>query len=88
MKTDRREFLQAVGAVGLAASVPAAIAQAGEAAKPARRKMIIRADDIGMSKVCNIGAFDAIEKGVVTAAAVMLADPGTEDALTRLKDFP
>ena len=88
MKTDRREFLQAVGAVGIAAAVPAAVAQAGEAAKPARRKMIIRADDIGMSKVCNIGAFDAIEKGVVTAAALMLADPGTEDALTRLKDFP
>ena len=91
MSTDRREFLQAMSAsavgLGLASAMPA-IAQSGEAAKPARRKMIIRADDIGMSKVCNIGTFDAIEKGVVTTAAIMLADPGTEDALERLKAFP
>ena len=51
-------------------------------------KMIIRADDIGMSKVCNIGAFEAIGNGVVTSADVMLDSPGTEDALERLKAFP
>ena len=50
--------------------------------------MIVRADDIGFTKVCNIGAFEAIENGVVTTAAVMLADPGTEDALERLKAYP
>ena len=76
----------AVG-LGLASAVPGALAQAGKAAVP-RRKMVIRADDIGMSKVCNIGTFAAIENGVVTAAAVMLADPGTEDALERLKAYP
>jgi len=52
------------------------------------RKMVVRADDIGMSKFCNFGAFEAIENGVVTAAAIMLADPGTEDALERLKAYP
>jgi predicted glycoside hydrolase/deacetylase ChbG (UPF0249 family) len=91
MKTNRREFMGAVGAtavgLGLASAMPAA-AQSDAAARPARRKMVIRADDIGMSKFCNFGTFDAIEHGVVTVAAVMLADPGTEDALERLKAYP
>ena len=50
--------------------------------------MVVRADDVGMSKVCNIGTFEAIENGVVTAADVMLDSPGTEDALERLKAYP
>ena len=32
--------------------------------------------------------FDAIEAGMITVAAVMLCDPGTEDALERLKAYP
>ena len=52
------------------------------------RKLIIRADDIGQSKVCNIGTFEAIENGVITSADVMLDSPGTEDALERLKAYP
>jgi predicted glycoside hydrolase/deacetylase ChbG (UPF0249 family) len=94
MKTNRRDFLQTMGAsavgLGLASAVPAAMAQAlnGSKAGITRRKMVVRADDIGMSKVCNIGTFEAIQNGVVTAAAVMLADPGTEDALERLKAYP
>jgi len=94
MGSNRREFLQVLGAgaasIGLATAVPAAAAQADNAAKPGatRRKMVVRADDIGLSKVCNIGTFEAIEHGVVTAAAVMLCDPGTEDALERLKAYP
>jgi predicted glycoside hydrolase/deacetylase ChbG (UPF0249 family) len=48
----------------------------------------MRADDIGMSKFCNIGSFEAIDNGVVTAAEVMLDCPGTEDALARLKAYP
>ena len=50
--------------------------------------MVVRADDIGMSKFCNIGSFESIENGVVTSADVMLDSPGTEDALERLKAFP
>lgn len=91
MKTNRRDFLQAVGAtaagLGIAAAMPSAVAQTA-AAGATRRKMVIRADDIGMSNVCNFGTFDAIENGVVTVAAVMLADPGTVDALERLKAYP
>jgi predicted glycoside hydrolase/deacetylase ChbG (UPF0249 family) len=92
MKTNRRDFLQTIGAstvgLGLASAVPAAMAQTVSGSKPMRRKMVIRADDIGLSKVCNIGTFEAIQNGVVTVAAVMLCDPGTEDALERLKAYP
>ena len=89
---DRRMVMRAmgVGVAGLAlASTPlAALAQSTAAAKPAARKFIVRADDIGHSIVCNIGTFEAIENGVVTAADVMLADPGTEDALERFRAYP
>ena len=51
-------------------------------------KMIIRADDVGYTNVCNIGAFETIEHGVVTSADVMLDTPGTVDALERLKALP
>ncbi len=52
------------------------------------KKMIIRADDVGFTNVCNIGTFDAIDYGMVTSADVMLDSPGTEDALERLKAYP
>ncbi len=51
-------------------------------------KMIIRADDIGFTPVCNIGTFEAIDHELVTSADVMLDSPGTEDALVRLKAYP
>lgn len=51
-------------------------------------KMIIRADDVGYSDVCNIGTFETIERGVVTSADIMLDSPGTDDALRRLKELP
>lgn len=52
------------------------------------RKMIIRADDVGFSEVCNIGTFETFEKGLSTAADTMLDCPGTEDALRRLREMP
>lgn len=52
------------------------------------KKMIIRADDVGFSPVNDIGAFEAIEHGVVTAADVMMDCPGTVGALTRLREMP
>jgi chitin disaccharide deacetylase len=51
-------------------------------------KMIIRADDVGYTNVTNLGTFEAIERGVVTSADVMLDTPGTQEALERLKEFP
>jgi len=52
------------------------------------KKMIVRADDVGYTHVFNLGTFEAIRKGVVTAADIMLESPGTEEALTLLKDMP
>lgn len=85
--TDRRAFLRAAGtgAIGLGLS---GLATSAIAAPVGMRKMVIRADDIGHSKVCNIGSFTAIDHGLVTAADVMLDSPGTEDALERLKAYP
>lgn len=51
-------------------------------------KMIIRADDVGYSHVNDIGAFETMDNGVVTAADVMLDSPGTEAALARLGRYP
>jgi len=88
MEANRREFMQAAGMAAAGLAIANAVPQAGAQTKVPHRKMVIRADDIGLSKVCNIGTFDAIEEGVVTTAAVMLCDPGTEDALERLKAYP
>jgi chitin disaccharide deacetylase len=94
METNRRDFFQIMGAgaagVTIAAGAPPIEAQNKNVVKTGgvRWKMIFRADDIGYTKVCNIGAFETIERGVVTAAEVMLDTPGTEDALERLKSFP
>lgn len=51
-------------------------------------KMIIRADDVGFTDVCNIGTFETFDKGLSTSADVMLECPGTVDALNRLKNYP
>jgi predicted glycoside hydrolase/deacetylase ChbG (UPF0249 family) len=52
------------------------------------KKMIIRADDVGFSQVNDIGAFVAMEQGVVTAADVMMDCPDTEGALRKLREMP
>lgn len=52
------------------------------------KKMIVRADDVGYTDVCNIGTFESIANGIVTSADVMLESPGTVDALNRLKEMP
>ena len=52
------------------------------------KKMIVRADDVGYTDVCNIGTFETITNGIVTSADVMLESPGTVDALNRLRETP
>lgn len=51
-------------------------------------KMIIRADDVGFTDVCNIGTFETFDNGLSTSADVMLESPGTVDALKRLRNYP
>ncbi len=88
MNTDRRTVIQGMGAgavgLGLAAAIPSFAAQATKGG----RKMVIRADDVGHSKVCNIGTFEAIANGLVCSVDIMLDSPGTEDALERLRAYP
>jgi predicted glycoside hydrolase/deacetylase ChbG (UPF0249 family) len=90
MTHDRRAFLRTVsaGIAGFTALGALPLAAQTAARTKLSRKIVVRADDIGMSRFCNIGSFEAIENGVVTAADVMLDSPGTEDALERLKKFP
>jgi predicted glycoside hydrolase/deacetylase ChbG (UPF0249 family) len=94
MIANRRSFLQTMGAsavgLGVAAALPQSAAQAQEEAGRggSHMKMIIRIDDVGYSNVCNIGAFETIERGVATSADTMMDTPGTVDALERLKNFP
>ncbi len=88
MNTNRRQFIQKMGVsavgLGLAAASSSATAQAAKGG----RKMVVRADDVGHSKVCNIGTFEAVDNGVVTSIDIMLDSPGTEDALERLRAYP
>ena len=94
METNRRKFIQTIGAGAagliLGKMVPSTETRAQEMtdASVTFRKMIVQADDVGFSNVCNIGAFESIENGVVTAVDVMLDTPGSEDALERLKALP
>lgn len=52
------------------------------------KKIVIRADDVGYTLVNNIGAFEAFDDGIATAADVMLDTPGSVDALERLRAYP
>ena len=52
------------------------------------QKLIIRADDVGYTDVCNMGTFETFDHGYSTSADVMLDSPGTVDALKRLKNYP
>ena len=84
MSTSRRTFVQTLGAgAALAAAFPVLAQNARHG-----RKMVIRADDVGHSKVCNIGTFEAIDGGMVTSIDIMLDSPGTVDALERLRAYP
>ncbi len=51
-------------------------------------KLIVRADDVGYTKVHNDGTFATIENGITTACDLMLDCPGLEDACERLKNYP
>lgn len=51
-------------------------------------KLVVRADDVGYSKVHNLGTFETLDRGIVTSVDVMLDVPGTEDALMQLRNYP
>ncbi len=88
METDRRTFVQQLGAGAAALTMAAGATSAFGQARKSGRKMVIRVDDVGMSKVCNIGTFDAIDGGLPSSVDIMLDSPGSVDALERLRKYP
>jgi predicted glycoside hydrolase/deacetylase ChbG (UPF0249 family) len=50
-----------------------------------RRRLIINADDLGLSEGVNRGIVESAEYGVVTSASMLVNMPGWDDALSRLK---
>ncbi|HEY0977725.1 MAG TPA: ChbG/HpnK family deacetylase [Flavobacteriales bacterium] len=52
------------------------------------RRIIINADDLGLSPSVNTAIFDVFRAGNLTSATLMVNMPGTTDAVARLKDHP
>ncbi|HEX9084382.1 MAG TPA: ChbG/HpnK family deacetylase [Gemmatimonadaceae bacterium] len=55
---------------------------------PSPTRLIINADDFGISRGVNIGIIEAAEAGVVTSASIMVNLPGFADALDRALSCP
>lgn len=51
-------------------------------------KVVFRADDIGYSDFCNLGAFRAIDEGVVSHAEIMPDTPGAIAAMEFMRERP
>lgn len=50
--------------------------------------VILHVDDVGMSRSSNLGAIEAVEKGVATSWAVMMPCPWVPDIARYLRDHP
>ena len=55
---------------------------------PSPRRLIVNADDYGLSRGVNTGIIEAAEKGVVTSASMMVNLPGFDDAVARARSCP
>jgi predicted glycoside hydrolase/deacetylase ChbG (UPF0249 family) len=84
---SRRDFLkhQALCMAALGMGLPS---MAAAPASPKKLRLILRADDLGLSAAANAAAFHAIEEGIITAANVTLNAPATLAALERLRAYP
>ncbi len=51
-------------------------------------KLILRADDVGYTKINVLGTFKAIDEGLITSDDLMLDCPGFEEAAAFLKERP
>lgn len=51
-------------------------------------KLIIRADDVGYTKIHNEGSFKTLDEGITTSCDLMMDTPGFQDACIRLKEYP
>ena len=55
---------------------------------PSPRRLIVNADDYGLSRGVNTGIIEAAETGVVTSASMMVNLPGFNDAAARAGSRP
>ena len=55
---------------------------------PARRRVIVTADDFGLSVPVNEAVERAHREGILTAASLMVAEPATADAIRRARALP
>src|SRR2546428_11848064 len=54
---------------------------------PDARRLIVNADDFGLSAGVNRGVLEAHEAGVVSSVSVLVNAPGWTDAAQRLRDL-
>jgi chitin disaccharide deacetylase len=54
----------------------------------AARRLIVNADDLGLSEAVNAGVFAAHEGGIVTSASLMVRRPAAAAAVARLPEHP
>jgi predicted glycoside hydrolase/deacetylase ChbG (UPF0249 family) len=52
------------------------------------RRLIVNADDFGLSAGVNAGVVRAHREGIVTSASLMVRQPGTEAAVSAARDCP
>ena len=52
------------------------------------RRLVVNADDLGLTAGVNDGIFDAHEHGILTSASLMANAPATADAIRRAKSHP
>lgn len=54
----------------------------------ARRRLIVNADDFGLSEGVNRGIAESFERGIVTSASLMVCRPGAEEAAAYARGHP
>ena len=98
MSLSRRTFLKSgLGGAGgwleasgarVSAATPAEDPYATQAVvnpDPRQRLVIVNADDLGMSEEVDRGIFDALDRGIVTSASVMVDGPHAVEAVRLAK---
>ncbi len=51
-------------------------------------KLIINADDFGMTKSINYGIIDAFKDGTISSTSMMMNMPGVDHAISLMKENP
>jgi predicted glycoside hydrolase/deacetylase ChbG (UPF0249 family) len=57
-------------------------------AAPARHKLLVTADDVGLDRGMTSGAIEAHRNGIVTACSIVANGSEFQDAVARLRDVP